>query len=212
MTWRTSGFRTLVAHKIRLVGRERDTACTEGRRATSPEDVGAGGWAPALFSFELEQWTVGLDNPRIAFAPPVKYCTAGTSVSGCQASLSACGTASGTAASVTLTAATVEGQKDGLFFFGDNGRQANPWGNSTSFQCVVPQVVRAPLMTGTGTNGRCDGSFGLDMNTLWTNQPAKNPGVGATVQAQLWYRDPFNTANNSIESCALRLPGAPGDP
>jgi hypothetical protein len=38
------------------------------------------------------------------------------------------------------------------------------------------------------------------MNTVGTNQPAKNPGPGAVVQAQLWYRDPFNTANNQATS------------
>jgi hypothetical protein len=26
-------------------------------------------------------------------------------------------------------------------------------------------------------------------------KPQKNPGAGATVQAQLWYRDPSNTSN-----------------
>jgi predicted DNA-binding protein with PD1-like motif len=29
---------------------------------------------------------------------------------------------------------------------------------------------------------------------LWYAVPAKNPGVGALVQAQLWYRDPLNTS------------------
>ena len=38
---------------------------------------------------------------------------------------------------VGLMAAGVEGAKDGLFFFGTNGQQANAWGNGTSFQCVV---------------------------------------------------------------------------
>jgi hypothetical protein len=132
---------------------------------------------------------------------PQPYCTAGTSASGCQAQLSATGTASATALSgFTRSAATVEGQKDGLFFFGTNGQQANSWGNSTSFQCVVPPVIRTSLLTGTGTAGLCDGVFSLDMNTVWTNQPAKNPGAAAVVQAQLWYRDPFNTANNQATS------------
>jgi hypothetical protein len=131
----------------------------------------------------------------------VNYCTAGTSASGCQALLSTTGSPSATAPSgFTFDANGVEGQKDGLFFFGDNGRQANPWGNSTSFNCVIPPVVRSPLLTGTGTLGQCDGAFSLDMNAVWTNQPNKNPGAGAVVQAQLWYRDPFNTANNQATS------------
>jgi hypothetical protein len=133
--------------------------------------------------------------------PPTTYCTAGTSASGCQALLSASGTASATAATgFTLSAATVEGQKDGLFFFGTNGQQANSWGNGTSYQCVVPPVVRTPLVTGTGTIGLCDGSFALDLNALWCPscpKPQKNPGPAAVVQAQLWYRDPASTSNQT---------------
>jgi hypothetical protein len=132
---------------------------------------------------------------------PETYCTAGTSASGCQALLSATGTPSASAASgFTLTASTVEGHKDGLFFFGTNGQQANPWGNGTSYQCVAPPVKRTPTLPGVGANGVCDGSFALDFNALWCPScpnPGKNPGVGATVQAQLWYRDPASTSNQT---------------
>jgi hypothetical protein len=142
------------------------------------------------------------------------YCTAGTSASGCQSLLSASGTASATASSgFTLSAAAVEGQKDGLFFFGTNGQQANPWGNGTSYQCVVPPVVRTPTTTGVGTIGLCDGSFALDLNALWCPscpKPAKNPGATAVVQAQLWYRDPLSTSNQTTSlSDAIEFVVAP---
>jgi hypothetical protein len=81
----------------------------------------------------------------------------------------------------SLQASTVEGQKNGLITFGTNGQQANSWGNGTSYHCVVPPVVRTQLLTGTGTNGLCDGALSLDMNTVWTNQPNKNPGAGVVV-------------------------------
>jgi hypothetical protein len=142
---------------------------------------------------------------------PSTYCTAGTSSSGCQATLSSTGVPSGSAPSgFRLIATSVEGAKDGLFFFGTNGRQANPWGNGTSLQCVVPPVVRTPLLPGTGTNGSCNGVLSRDLNALWCPtcpNPAKNPGTGALVQAQLWYRDPFSTDNqttafsNALEFC-----------
>ena len=125
---------------------------------------------------------------------PRSYCTAGKSAAGCQAGISATGTASASAPSGFSLLAAVEGQKDGLFFFGTNGKQANPWGNGTSYQCVVPPVVRTPTMSGVGTIGLCDGSFALDLNALWCPscpKPAKNPGAAAVVQAQLWYRDPL---------------------
>jgi hypothetical protein len=137
----------------------------------------------------------------VPLSGPENYCTAGLSASGCQATLSAAGTASATASSgFDVMAANVEGDKDGLFFFGTGGRQANPWGNGTSFQCIVPPVKRAGLLAGTGTPGACEGSFSQDMNARWCPtcpRPLHNPGAGALVQAQLWYRDPFNTSNQT---------------
>jgi len=144
----------------------------------------------------------------------VSYCTPGVSASGCQATLAAVGVPSASAASgFVLSAASVEGNKDGLFFFGTHGRQANPWGNGTSLQCVVPPVVRTGLMAGSGSNGACDGVFSADFNSLWCPacpSPQKNPGPGALVQVQLWYRDPLNTSNQTTSlSDALELAVCP---
>ncbi len=145
----------------------------------------------------------GLSN-AMAFVPEactgavVNYCTAGTSASGCQATLSSTGVPSATASSGFVVSATgVEGQKDGLFFFAENGRQANSWGSGTSFQCVVPPVKRTGLQSATGTTGACDGSFSQDVNAYLRANPQKDPGLGATVQMQLWYRDPQNTSNQT---------------
>jgi hypothetical protein len=130
--------------------------------------------------------------------PAVAYCTAGTSASGCNATLSSTGTASASAPSgFLLCAEEVEGGKDGLYFLGTNGRQANPWGSGSSFQCVVPPVGRAGLLTGNGTTGSCDGFFDQDLNAYWAANPSKNPGAGALVQAQLWYRDPQSPSNQT---------------
>ena len=136
-------------------------------------------------------------RPLLA-VPPTTYCTAGNSASGCQAQIAASGTPSATAASgFDLIATNVEGDKSGLFFFGSNGRQANPWGSGTSLQCVVPPVKRGALLSGGGASGTCDGQFVFDLNARWSTQPNQNPGMGALVRAQLWYRDPFNTSNRS---------------
>ena len=126
----------------------------------------------------------------------VNYCTAGTSASGCTALLTAHGEPSASAPEgFVLTALGVEGTKDGLFFFSANGRQAQPWGNGTSFQCVVPPVSRTALVPGFGAIGLCDGSSSADLNAAWTVKPNKNPGAGALLRAQFWYRDVFNTSN-----------------
>jgi hypothetical protein len=128
--------------------------------------------------------------------------------------MSASGTASASAASgFVLSASGVEGAKDGLFFFGTNGVQANPWGNGTSLQCVVPPVVRAALLSGTGTVGGCDGMLAQDLNALWCPacpKPRANPGAAGVVQAQLWYRDPFSTSNQTTSlSDAIEFSVAP---
>ena len=129
------------------------------------------------------------------------YCTSGISAGGCSATMAATGNPSAsTSSGFNLIASGVEGQKDGLFFFGTNGRQANSWGSGTSFQCVVPPVMRAGLLTGSGTQGACDGGFTQDLNALWCascSSPLKNPGPGALVQAQLWYRDPLSSSNQT---------------
>ena len=129
---------------------------------------------------------------------PEVYCTPGTTASGCQASIGASGVPSATSPSGFVVGVTgAEGDKDGLFFFGSNGRQANPWGNGTSYQCVVPPVKRSPVQSAGGTIGACDGGYLLDFNALITAQPAKAPAVGATVQIQCWFRDPLSTANQT---------------
>jgi hypothetical protein len=130
--------------------------------------------------------------------PPASYCTAGTSASGCTPSLSSSGAPSAsTGVGFDVFAWGIEGQKDGMFFYGSNGRQAVPWGNGTSYQCVVPPVKRCGLLSATGTTGACDGWFLQDLNARWAQKPAQNPGAGAVVDLQLWYRDPLNTSNQT---------------
>jgi hypothetical protein len=79
-------------------------------------------------------------------------------------------------------------------------RQANPWGNGTSLVCVVPPRLRGSLLTSTGVSGTCGASFVEDLNARWCAtcpKPAHNPGAGAVLQAQLWYRDPLSTSNQT---------------
>ena len=128
----------------------------------------------------------------------VAYCTAGTSASGCQAVMGAIGTSSASASSgFELTTYSIEAQKDGIVFFGLNGAQANSWGNGSSFHCVVPPIRRTPVQSSGGTLGTCGGKFSIDFNAWSTNNPGKAPPVGATVFAQTWYRDLFNTSNQT---------------
>ena len=142
---------------------------------------------------------------------PYPYCTAGKTTNGCAARLCSTGSPSATAATgFVVSAENVEGDKLGLLYFGANGQQATAWGNGGSFQCVVPPVVRAGLTSSGGIAGTCSGTFSFDLNQLWTQQPHKRPTAGTVVQAQLWFRDPGNTSNQSTSlSDALRFPVAP---
>lgn len=158
-------------------------------------------WDTALGSAAILAEYLAISPATDPLSCTVNYCTSGSSASGCQASLSTVGYPSATLSSgFDLMATDVEGNKDGLFFFGANGAQANPWGNGTSYQCVVPPVKRCGLLAGAGAIGSCAGAFSQDLNALWCQtcpRPLLNPGSGATVQAQLWYRDPLNTSNQS---------------
>ncbi|MFM7295969.1 MAG: FG-GAP repeat domain-containing protein, partial [Planctomycetota bacterium] len=115
-------------------------------------------------------------------AAPISYCTAGTTTNGCVATLSASGTPSASATSgFTLSASNVEGQKQGLFFYGLAGRNATVWKpGSTSFLCVKSPTQRMTTLASGGTNNACNGSFSLDWLTwLAANPAAQGQPLGA---------------------------------
>jgi hypothetical protein len=126
----------------------------------------------------------------------VNYCTAGTSAGGCQVTLTASGVPSATAPSgFALVGAGAPGQISGLFYYGTAGRVAQSWGTTSSYKCVAFPSLRTQLLASGGTSGACDGTFSTDLNALWTAKPAHNPGPGAIVDAQLWYRDSGSAGN-----------------
>lgn len=135
-------------------------------------------------------------------APPVSYCTAGTTTTGCNATLSASGTPSASATSgFNLSIANVEGQKQGLLFYSVTGRQAVQWGTGTSFLCVKSPTQRLPSQSSGGTVGACDGSLSAD----WLAFIAANPSsigtpltAGQVFQAQGWFRDPPAPKSTSL--------------
>jgi len=145
---------------------------------------------------------LALDWQGDCVAPPVVYCTPGTSGGGCAATIQANGVASLAATSgFTLDVAGVDGQKQGLIFYGLSGRTALAWGLSSSFFCVKQPTQRTPLQSTGGTIGACNGSLSID----WLAYVAANPGAlgapfqaGDTLQAQAWYRDPPSPKTTSL--------------
>jgi WD40 repeat protein len=143
----------------------------------------------------------GLSNTAgIAFtgsAAPHTYCTAGTTSHGCVAMIGSTGAPSASAATpFSLSVANVEGQKQGIIFYGINnsGFSPLPWATgSSAFLCVKPPSQRTLVQSSGGTINQCNGQFALD----WNAYIAAHPGAlgspfaaGQHVYAQAWFRDP----------------------
>jgi hypothetical protein len=137
---------------------------------------------------------------------PGPYCTAGTTTNGCLASIAGTGTPSASSGSgFTLSVSAVEGQKQGLLFYGiDNTAFAPaPWGASTSYLCIKPPTQRTPAQSSGGTAGACDGALSIDWNLF----RATTPGVlglpfaaGQHVFAQGWFRDPPSPKTTNLSN------------
>ena len=129
--------------------------------------------------------------------PPVTYCTAGTSTNGCVPSIAA---ANQPRVSLTGTAivsvSNVEGQKQGLLFYGINntGFVLTPWSaTSSSYLCVRAPTQRLPAQSSGGSVGFCNGGLSADFHAFFAANPTAlgTPlTVGQKVYAQAWYRDP----------------------
>ncbi len=152
-------------------------------------------------------FTGALNNPRVwngtviyncNVAPPViNYCTAGTSTNGCTPAISAANQPKVTlAGTCTISVSGLEGQKQGLIFYGINnsGFTPTPWASgSSSFLCVKAPTQRLPASTTGGTTGQCDGNISADLHAYLAGNPTAIglPLVaGNKVYAQTWYRDP----------------------
>lgn len=125
------------------------------------------------------------------------YCTSSTSTSGCTATIASSAQPSASSANpCTLSVTGVEGQRNGLLFYGieNSGFAPLPWSaGSTSFLCVKPPTQRTPVQTSGGTSGACDGAYLLDWNLFQqANATALgNPwSAGDAVYLQAWFRDP----------------------
>ena len=98
-----------------------------------------------------------------------------------------------------------------VLIIGSGGREhALAWKAAQS--PIVDTVFVAPGNAGTAREAavRNIAIDALDFNALWCpscSRSNKNPGIGATVQTQLWYRDPLSTSNqttsfsDAIEFC-----------
>jgi hypothetical protein len=131
------------------------------------------------------------DNGDCANGPPgTKYCVANNNSTGGAASISAAGSNSAGAGTLTLTSAPVPNQPS-IFFHAQNTAQI-PFGNG--FLCATGGIVRGAVVSGVSNSA----SYTYD------NSDAKHSLGGfanTTRNFQHWFRDPmgggafFNTSN-----------------
>jgi hypothetical protein len=129
-------------------------------------------------------------------SPMESYCTSALTSHGCTPSMSATGTPSASANSgFVLRADGVEGQRQGLLFYGVAGRESLPWAatGTPGYLCVRPPTQRVAPQNSGGTLFSCNGSLQVDWNAFRAAHPASlgQPfSAGSVVDAQAWFRDP----------------------
>jgi len=125
-----------------------------------------------------------------ALAPEL-YCVGKTNSNACTPFLGFSGLASASSnRPFDVRAYNVLNNKNGLFFYGFNGRSSAPF--QGGLKCVADPVRRSPLQDSQGAANvsDCSGIFVIDFNALI--QAGVDPFLapGATVFVQGWYRDP----------------------
>jgi hypothetical protein len=139
-------------------------------------------------------------------AATTTYCTSGTTSHGCVPAISGTGTASASASSgFTIAVSHVEGQKQGLLFYGVNnsGFAPLPWGPSSSYLCVKPPTQRMGVQSSGGTANLCDGALASDWNAFRAANPSAlgHPfSAGQSIYAQGWFRDPASPKSTMLSN------------
>ena len=146
--------------------------------------------------------------PLAAAQNPTPYCTAGTSTNGCTPSIHAnVQPDTANTAGCVITTTGVEGQKQGIVFYGIDNTSftPTPWGaGSSGFRCVKSPTKRlgAPQNSG-GSAGLCDGTYVIDWDAFQAANPTAlgNPWVaGDKVFVQSWYRDPSAVKSSNLSN------------
>lgn len=125
--------------------------------------------------------------------PPTSYCTAGTSSSGCSATLYGVGAASASQTSgFELVAVGLDGARNGGMFYGVSGPSAVAVPGTGSWRCVRPPLQRMGVVFTGASAGSCDGLVRVDWNTFRADNPLALGApfaAGQTIWAQAWIRD-----------------------
>jgi hypothetical protein len=192
---------------------ERNGTAWSERKLLGPSDPGPSDHFGAAVAFDGATFVIGSPYDthasgmtagsayveRIGF-PSVSYCTAGVSTGNCVATMSSTGAPSASLATpFSIQASNVDGQRQGLIFYGTSGTYSSPWGSGSL--CINQPLQRSAPQDSGGSSGACDGSLVLDWNAF----VAANPGAlgqpfaaGAQVWSQAWYRDPASVKTTQL--------------
>ncbi|MBI5433818.1 MAG: hypothetical protein HZA52_13380 [Planctomycetes bacterium] len=160
-----------------------------------------GAFDPACGQTWLENWTAthayGM-TPTVA--GPAQYCTAKVNSLGCTPAVAYTGTPSvlSCSTSFTLTATSLVGNKNGLWFYGTNGL------NGAAFQgghlCIKPAIKRLNVVNSGGQGSACNGSISTDFNARICSGSDAALVAGALVGTQCWSRDPNSPSTTNLTS------------
>jgi hypothetical protein len=124
-------------------------------------------------------------------------------------SLTSTGTPSASAGSgFVITAGPAPGVNPGLFIYSTQGALGSPLNTPFGFICIS-SFLRLPGQSAGGTPGVCNGQYQIDFNQYFATQVIDPSLVaGATVDIQVWHRDPPNpgTANTSEAGSFVMCP------
>lgn len=134
------------------------------------------------------------------FQPTVSYCTAQTNSAGCTPTITAHLSFSVPSVSAgsgfRVRATTLLTNKQGLFFYGVDGRRNSPFLGGTL--CVNPPLRRTPVQSTNGAASACSGSMSIDFNTHLASGVDPALVVGAIVNMQAWSRDPASPSTTNL--------------
>ncbi len=139
-------------------------------------------------------------------SPSESYCVAQANTLGCSASYSVAGWPSASQSSgFLLSIANLRNQKNGVPFYGLNGRTSTPFNGGTL--CVQPPLRRITVLNSGGTFGAddCSGTVTYDFNAVIALGIDPGLVLGALVQTQYWSRDPGAAPSNTHLSNALEF-------
>src|SRR5262249_55440572 len=131
------------------------------------------------------------------------YCTSGTTTHGCLPMMAASGLPSAAATSgFTLSCSNIEGQKNGLIFYGVSRPSVGTWGTgSTSILCVKAPLQRTTAQNSNGTLNACDGSLSVDFLAFMAANPSalgQPITAGQQYHTQGWFRDPPSPKHTAL--------------